>query len=448
MPVILKNSDNEFIIRDPFYTGEWVLDGEAIALYLDFLRCIRGLALDDGTRASGESSALSIPEPLASFVSEGLPLKCDFSPDKIAHSIERSDRGIITPPVPIVEITPHCNYHCPWCFVPREPKAPMSMETIRGELVAPLLELGTEVFVLTGGEPSVELGRLESVCSIIREEANKNGVAAKIALLTNGSRLKDLSKRYKEMGISNIQVSVISADPVKDQKMRGIPASVNAVEEAFEGTYTAVQEGINVSFNFVLVPSLKGVPSNIDEIPEMVAWARRLGVYMIRIVPVVCSGEAAKNGVFLTLDELRHARELIARELSHSDDKTVVYSPIGSDVPPEKPVYCRAGNDVIYVSADGRTYPCNNLIYPTFQCGKLPLGAGGDNIAAIWRESPVLEAFRQPNEICAECARCNLRTECGGQCRAQLYWRYKQINLEKQPERCYSMPGRESFSVC
>jgi hypothetical protein len=124
MPMILKYNDDKFIIRDPFYAGEWILDREAVTLYLDFLKYLKGLCLDDGTRILKGSSELRLPEPFTSFITEGLPLRSDFSPDKVALIAEKVTQGIITPPVPIIEITPYCNYHCPWCFVPHEFKYP------------------------------------------------------------------------------------------------------------------------------------------------------------------------------------------------------------------------------------------------------------------------------------------------------------------------------------
>lgn len=304
------------------------------------------------------------------------------------------------------------NYKCPWCYIPRERRRRLSLDMIKEKLVAPLLRRGTRIFVLTGGEPAVELARLGNICGLITAEAAKLCTDVKIALLTNGYELTSNAKLYKEFGISSIQVSVISTDQELDCQLRHAPTGINSAKEAFLGTESAIKEGIDVSFNFDLLPAMNGMPSNIHEIPEMVAYAKQLGVYMIRIVPVVQSGEASINEISLTLDELKIARKLIDVEVKQSGDNLIIYSPIGYDVPSDKPIYCRAGNDVLYINAEGYIYPCNNLICPEFRCNDAPLGE--QDILEIWDRSPLLRQFRLPAEVCNACLGCNFRTECGG----------------------------------
>ncbi len=435
MPVILKEEKNKFRILDPFYAGEWEMDQEAMISYLKFLEHLEILSFDDSFRLPNQVQVAAVPEPFRTFIIHGLPLACDFSIEKVLSFADTVGSGIITPPIPIFEITPICSYKCPWCFIPRESRERLALEIIQQKLVIPLLRRGTRLFVLTGGEPAVELSRLGDICKLITTEAAKLGTDVKIVLLTNGYKLASNAKVYKELGISSIQVSVISTDPELDCQLRHAPIGINSAKEAFCGTKRAVEEGIAVSFNFVLLPAMNGMPSNIHEIPEMVACAKRLGVYMIRIVPVVQSGEASRNGISLTLDELKLARRLIDEEMKQCGEDLIIYSPIGYDVAPDKPVYCRAGNDVLYINAEGWIYPCNNLIYPEFRCNDAPLGR--QDILDIWDRSPLLRRFRSPTKVCSICSDCGTRTECGGQCRAQIYAKYRQIDLSSLPMKCY-----------
>ncbi|MFZ3058396.1 MAG: radical SAM protein [Candidatus Methanoperedens sp.] len=435
MPVILKEGKNKFRILDPFYAGEWEMDHEALVSYLKLLERLEVLSLDYSIRLPERVKMAEVPEPLRTLFIHGLPLSCDFNIEKVLSFADNVESGIITPPIPIFEITPICNYKCPWCFIPRERRRRLSLETVQQKLVTPLLRRGTRIFVLTGGEPAADLPRLGDICRLITAEAAKLCTDVKIALLTNGYELTSNAKIYKEFGISSIQVSVISTDPKLDHQLRHAPTGIDSAKEAFLGTKSAVEVGIDVSFNFVLLPTMKGMLSNIHEIPEMVAYAKRLGVYMIRIVPVVQSGEASKNKISLTLDELRYARMLIDIEIKQHGDDLIIYSPIGYDVPPNKPVYCRAGNDVVYINSEGWIYPCNNLICPEFRCNEAPLGR--QDILDIWDRSPILKHFRSPAEVCNVCLGCDLRTECGGQCRAQIYSKYGQIDLSCLPLKCY-----------
>lgn len=439
MAVILKEGKDIFRIIDPFYAGEWEMDNEALESYFHFLKYIETLSFDDTARLHKEEKVADIPEPFRIFIEKGMPLTCDFDIKKVQLFNDSVESGIITPPIPIFEVTPVCNYKCPWCYIPHEKRKQLPLETIKQKLVIPLLKRGTKIFVLSGGEPSLELSRLSEICKLITEEAAKLSTKATILLLTNGYKLGANVKLYKELGISNIQVSVISRNPEINNSLRQVPKGIDSTEEAFLGTQLAVNEGIGVSFNFVLLPEINGIPSNINEIPEMVDYAKQLGVYLIRIVPVVPSGEASKNKIALNLNELKMARNLIEQAIKKYSKDLIVYSPIGYDVPPNKPVYCRAGNDVIYINAEGWTYPCNNLIFSEFLCDDMPLGQS--DILEIWDKSVLLKRFRSPGKICHTCFNCNLRTECGGQCRAQIYWRYKQIDLSHCPDECYIQKG-------
>jgi radical SAM protein with 4Fe4S-binding SPASM domain len=435
MPVVLKEGQDRFRVLDPFYAGEWVLDCEALMSYLAFLGSLRTLAFDDSVRLPGGHDWPDAPEPMATFLRHGLPLACDFDLGKVAVRAEEIERGIVTPPIPVFEVTPRCNYRCPWCYVPRNQPKPMALDAIRRNLVAPLIRRGTRLFVLTGGEPATDLRRLTAVCELVGTEGQKAGSEVQISLLTNGYRLRSNARLYCDLGIRTIQVSIISARGSLDQRLRHAPAGCNSAEEAFLGVEAAIQGGIAVSLNFVLLPALADCPSNIEEIPDMVERAHRLGVYLIRIVPVVPSGEAARAGIRLGLRELKQARELIADARRRwQDQRLIIYSPIADDVPPSKPVYCRAGNDVLYVNAEGWTYPCNNLICPEFRCSDVPLDR--QDVLDVWDHSQVLERFRRPAEPCAGCRACDLRAECGGQCRAQLFWRNNQPDLRQVPAAC------------
>ena len=430
---------------DPFYAGEWEMDGEAIVAYLSLLNYLNDFPFDDSFRIPKVIKSTELPEPFRTLVNHGLPLTCDFNTKIVLDYLDKTDKGIITPPIPIFEITPICNYQCPWCYIPKVDTEKLSIEVIHRELVIPLLNRGTRIFVLSGGEPSLDLSRLSTICQLIKTESTNIGTQPLITLLTNGYELSSNIELYKKLYISTIQVSLVTIDPELDQQLRKIPKGTNAIEEVCQGTEKAVNEGIGISFNFVLLPEINGMRSNILEIPKIVALAKKLGVYLIRIVPVVPSGKASNNKISLNLKELMLARELISKEIEQSDKEIIVYSPIGYDVAEYKPVYCRAGNDVIYVNAEGWVYPCNNLISQEFRCNKTSIGK--EHLLDIWDNSPLLWQFRSPSKVCGDCGRCNMRTECGGQCRAQIYWRTRQTDLSIRPTKCYRVNTSEMEAI-
>jgi radical SAM protein with 4Fe4S-binding SPASM domain len=63
--------------------------------------------------------------------------------------------------------------------------------------------------------------------------------------------------------------------------------------------------------------------------------------------------------------------------------------------------------DMLYVESDGRVFPSPLL----------PVAAGDvrrQELAAVWRMSPLLERLRDPEQLGGSCGRCEFRECCGG----------------------------------
>jgi radical SAM protein with 4Fe4S-binding SPASM domain len=433
MVAIIKAGE-EYRIIDPFYTGEWVVDEDFISLYLTSLHHSfdREKICASGYEESEFDEFINIIEK------KEISKKCDFDAGVVLKRLSHAPDGIITPPVPIFEILTQCNYRCPWCYLPPESapnreEPPLTLQHIRENVVRPLARIGCNYWTLTGGEPSLDMTRLTEVCRIIHEESQDVVDDEKIMLLTNGSHLEKMVTRYRKLGIFHVQISMSSPDQEKDGLLRRVPPSIDSVEEIRTGVIEAVRQGIVISFNVVLVPDRDGLSTNIHEIPDIAAFADEIGVRMVRFVPVVYSGKARLNDWNLTLDQLKEARKQIERA-AHRVKDTIIYSPIGYQVPTEKPVFCRAGNEVLYIDTGGLVYPCNNLITSHMLCWDH--GARDVPLDDIWFHSPLLKNLRISENVCDECLACDIRTECGGQCRAVCWLRYGQIDLHTKPINC------------
>jgi radical SAM protein with 4Fe4S-binding SPASM domain len=433
MVAIIKSGD-EYRIIDPFYTGEWIVDEHFITCYLT---CLYHAFDREKLHASGYGES-ELDELLHIIEEREISKKCDFDANVVLKRLPNAPDGIITPPVPIFEILTECNYRCPWCYLPPDSassrkESPLTLGEIRKNVVQPLVEIGCNYWTLTGGEPSLNMRRLTDVCQIIHDESRGVVRDEKIMLLTNGSHLEKLAAQYRNLGIFHVQVSMTSPDHKRDSTLRGVPKTLDSVEEIRKGVIEAVKQGIVISFNVVLVPDREGMSTNIYEIPEIATFVDEIGVRMVRFVPVVYSGKARVNEWALNLDQLKEARKQIEKA-AHIVKDTIIYSPIGYEVPPEKPVFCRAGNEVLYIDTGGLVYPCNNLIVPDMLCSehstkKAPLDE-------IWFHSELLKELRISKDVCEECLKCDIRTECGGQCRAVCWLRYGQIDLSSKPITC------------
>jgi radical SAM protein with 4Fe4S-binding SPASM domain len=433
MVAIVKSGD-EYRIIDPFFTGEWIADKQFVSRYLVCLKH----GFDRKKISEDVEDEDEIENVIKVVEDQSIPKKCDFDAGVVLERFPTYPDGILTPPVPIFEILHECNYRCPWCYLPpgaaqSRTQPPLSLKEIREKVVRPLAKIGCNYWTLTGGEPSLNMRRLTDVSAIIHEESHRYVQDEKIMLLTNGSHLSALAETYKNLGIFHVQISMSSPDHDRDGRLRKVPHRLNSVEEVRNGVIEAVKQGIVISFNVVLVPDHDGMSTNIYEVPEIAAFADEIGVRMVRFVPVVYSGNARANDWALDLDQLKEARKQIGKA-EKVVKNTIIYSPIGYEVPTYKPVYCRAGNEVLYIDTEGMVYPCNNLIVPEMYCSQH--STADVPLDKIWFDSELLRELRISQDVCEECLACTIRTECGGQCRAVCWLRYNQLDLTSKPQPC------------
>ena len=104
-------------------------------------------------------------------------------------------------------------------------------------------QLDLEVIRLTGGEPLLSPNLIPLI-----EESKKLGIP-KIKLTTNGFLLERLAKPLKEAGMQSINVSLDAVD----EDVFFLMSKRNGVERVLKGIDTALNEGLDVKLNAVLM---------------------------------------------------------------------------------------------------------------------------------------------------------------------------------------------------
>ena len=136
-----------------------------------------------------------------------------------------------------ISLTDRCNLRCIYCM-PEEGvsalshKDVLSLEEIE-RLVSVAAGIGIKRLRLTGGEPLVRLG----VADLIRGLNRIPGIES-IALTTNGILLPKMADELKSAGLSRVNISLDTLDPVQyaaitrrdkfDEAMAGIDAALEA----------------------------------------------------------------------------------------------------------------------------------------------------------------------------------------------------------------------------
>ncbi|KXU80641.1 GTP 3',8-cyclase MoaA [Aeromonas enteropelogenes] len=179
-----------------------------------------------------------------------------------------------------LSITDVCNFRCTYClpdgYRPEGRKSFLSVEEIR-RVVGGFAAMGTRKVRLTGGEPSLR----RDFTSIIEAVASTPGIE-KVAMTTNGYRLKERASEWFEAGLSALNVSVDSLDPRQFHQITG----ENKLAEVMEGIETALAAGFkSVKINAVL---LKGL--NDYQLEAFLAWIKHKPIEL-RFIELMQTGE-------------------------------------------------------------------------------------------------------------------------------------------------------------
>lgn len=180
-----------------------------------------------------------------------------------------------------LSVTDVCNFRCTYClpdgYRPSEVrKSFLSLEEIR-RVVSGFAAMGTRKVRLTGGEPSLR----RDFTAIIETVASTPGIE-KVAMTTNGYRLKERAREWFDAGLNALNVSVDSLDPRQFHQITG----ENKLTEVMAGIDAALAAGFkSVKINAVL---LKGL--NDHQLDAFLAWIRDKPIEL-RFIELMQTGE-------------------------------------------------------------------------------------------------------------------------------------------------------------
>jgi len=141
-----------------------------------------------------------------------------------------------------IQVVRHCNHFCGFCSNPTTPYT-HTFDSMR-VLVDDLVKRGYFGVILTGGEPTLH----PELPAIARYAADQG---MHVRMITNGSRLAEpaFAQQLAEAGLKLVHVSVYSVRPAVEERLRGMP---NTLEKAFAAVENANRFGIDVNINCVI----------------------------------------------------------------------------------------------------------------------------------------------------------------------------------------------------
>jgi len=184
-----------------------------------------------------------------------------------------------------ISITDRCNLQCRYC-VPQDLIPKLShAEILTYEEILRVVRIATRLGIskvrVTGGEPLVRKGVYEFLHELTATEGLKD-----VSLTSNGVLLKDNLEKIQAAGISRINVSLDTLNPVKFREITGY----DKFDRVWQGIEKAHQMGFYpIKLNIV---ALKGI--NDEELVEMARLSFRYPFH-VRFIEYMPIGQSDFN---------------------------------------------------------------------------------------------------------------------------------------------------------
>lgn len=323
-------------------------------------------------------------------------------------------------------LTKKCNLKCPHCYLEAGRAADNELTT--GEclgLIDEMKALGTEMVILTGGEPLLRKDIYD-----IASYASSQGLW--VVMGTNGVLISDrVAQKMVECGVKGVGISIDSLNPAVHNSFRGGP---NAWEYSVRALDICRAHGLQVLVQTTVMAL------NYQEIPQLMNFTREKGAWSFNLYFLVQTGRGQQ------LNDLSAAQteDTLARLVDAQDD----YRPmlVRSKCAPhfKRIAYerglaglesggCMAGTQYGRITPEGDVTPCP---YMNVVAGNVR----EQDFSQIWHTSPVLEQLRDLKQLKGRCGACEFNELCGG-CRCRAYAAFGDY-LQEDPACTYQPSGR------
>ncbi len=335
---------------------------------------------------------------------------------EVDYNIENS---LIFPRFVSLEITEQCNLKCKHCYTSAGNGKPHFLELkYVYKLIDELSKYGCEFLALGGGEPLL----YADIEKVIRYAISKG---VEVELVSNGILFDDkMIEKLNIAGLKYVQISLDGESSKTYSKVRGA--------DFFDKVVCNIKK-VNREFNTSISTVL--CKYNYDKIFEIIKIANDIKVDSYRIMKFIETGRGNdnKNVLQITPDEFKQFIDKLKDKrkdyrIPVRIDENMMDNFTRKKIPWLKDgLYgCSAGRSTISIDVNGNIYPCSFLNYEELKCGNIK----ENSLLDIWKNSDVLNDFRNINELDGKCNDCEYKNNCQGGCRASAYAQTRSIKGE------------------
>jgi GeoRSP system radical SAM/SPASM protein len=296
-------------------------------------------------------------------------------------------------------VTNRCNFKCRHCYSRNDPSEELDKQHLFAS-IEKAVKAGVFSINFGGGEPLLRKDLLE-----IAQFAAEKGM--KVSMNSNGYFVSsDMAMKLKNHGFSKIGISIDSHVPEVHDSFRGVEG---AHQRAVEALSLLKQAGIETSLSSVICRI------NYKNLVELIEFARRHNVGHVNLHNFKCTGlgYTHKDELDLAPEEWRDFYlEAIQLKQQINDVHISLEDPIIASLGHKD------GDSLVKGSVCGKlslNIKSNGEITP---CGFIPLVIGNiyhDDLAELWKTSPVLEMMRNKTPK-GKCRKCDHYNDCLGGC--------------------------------
>jgi len=287
-----------------------------------------------------------------------------------------------------------------------------------------LRSLGTEMVILTGGEPLLRKDIFD-----IASYASELGIW--VVMGTNGVLITEsVARRMVECGVRGVGISIDSIDPEKHDSFRGGP---DAWKHSVRALEICRKQGLEVLIQSTIMEM------NAAELPALIDFARDKGAWSFNLYFLVQTGRGQQMNdlgpeqTAAVLSDLAEAqdrhRPMLVRAKCAPQYKQIAYQ---KGLGGLESGGCMAGTEYGRIMPDGGVTPCP---YMNVVAGNVLERSFTD----IWNTSPVLHQLRDLKQLKGRCGRCEFSELCGG-CRCRAHAAFGDY-LQEDPACTYEPTG-------
>lgn len=362
-----------------------------------------------------------------------------------------------SPFVVIWETTRACDLACRHCRAEAVPyRRPDELSTQEAKAMMDRIadEFGRVVFVLSGGDCLKRPDVFELV-----EYGFNRGLRMAVTPATTPLATPDAIRQFKDAGISRLAVSLDGSTPAIHDAFRRVDGSFDWGMRILE---TCREIGLSTQVNTVFASH------NVEDFDNLAALMERMGIVFWEVFFLVPTGRAKPGDVASAESFERLFNKMYDLSKTAPFDVKATAAPQYSRVVLQRQVAERRAGDreakpdvltggVMFSLSDGigRARSVNDgdgfmfisHIGEIMPSGFLPVPAGNvrtDNLAEVYRNSPLFRTLRDRSQLKGKCGVCEYVKVCGGS-RARAY-AMTGDPLESEPF-CVHVPERYARAV-